>query len=406
MLIEGPQAYQATGGNLLQSGISSTLGKFTHFCVSLKPKISLEKPLNYKLEVMVILKFSEQSVNHLDQVPDLPENDDNSEVSTVTTVSSVISTVSVSKNGTTNQTDSVKKNGNISDSQPKSGSDNGKLIANQTSSSPPVSNVTKSALPDNKDSGNGTMAPTQQPETQSPTPEPSTLKPPTQKPSTVQQENTTKIVLPVNNTKSLTPDMNDSKDQTVAPNSTTTSKPTTLKPTTQEPTTPKPTTPAPEPKSTSSQLASTTINTVIKDDNQDIHIGNDDGKEGEDREDNKEEVQKEGRDDDFDNGKGNMKDIPNRLGGGDKKVQDYSYEEESSGAGHFMAYFLTAVVLCVAGYVIFHNKQKIVAFIVEGRNGRQSSRRPNKSGYKKLTPSGDDVLPKLEKSTSSSQYIY
>ena len=39
---------------------------------------------------------------------------------------------------------------------------------------------------------------------------------------------------------------------------------------------------------------------------------------------------------------------------------NYVYEEEkSAGAGHFMAYFLTAVVLCVAGYVIFHNKQKV-----------------------------------------------
>ena len=39
--------------------------------------------------------------------------------------------------------------------------------------------------------------------------------------------------------------------------------------------------------------------------------------------------------------------------------EDYVDEFETSSSGHFMAYFLTATVLCVAGYVIFHNKQKV-----------------------------------------------
>ncbi|XP_062609932.1 laminin-like protein lam-2, partial [Saccostrea cucullata] len=77
---------------------------------------------------------------------------------------------------------------------------------------------------------------------------------------------------------------------------------------------------------------------------------------------------------------------------------------ESEPEGHFMAYFLTAVVLCVAGYVIFHNKQRIVAFIIEGRTGRRSSRRPNKDGYSRVKT--DDVMPSLEKSTTSKSYIY
>lgn len=83
-----------------------------------------------------------------------------------------------------------------------------------------------------------------------------------------------------------------------------------------------------------------------------------------------------------------------------------SLNPESEPEGHFMAYFLTAVVLCVAGYVIFHNKQKIVAFIVEGRTGRKSSRRPSKGGYRKLKPSADDLMPSLEKSTTSTSYVY
>ena len=39
--------------------------------------------------------------------------------------------------------------------------------------------------------------------------------------------------------------------------------------------------------------------------------------------------------------------------------EDYTDEYEGGSSGHFMAYFLTATVLCVAGYVIFHNKQKV-----------------------------------------------
>ena len=36
-----------------------------------------------------------------------------------------------------------------------------------------------------------------------------------------------------------------------------------------------------------------------------------------------------------------------------------SDEPEPPGSGNFMAYFLTVVVLCIAGYVVFHNKQKV-----------------------------------------------
>lgn len=37
-------------------------------------------------------------------------------------------------------------------------------------------------------------------------------------------------------------------------------------------------------------------------------------------------------------------------------------EEQDSG-GHFMAYFITFVVVCVAGYIIYHNKQKVNIFL-------------------------------------------
>ncbi|XP_023217112.1 trans-Golgi network integral membrane protein 2-like isoform X2 [Centruroides sculpturatus] len=66
-------------------------------------------------------------------------------------------------------------------------------------------------------------------------------------------------------------------------------------------------------------------------------------------------------------------------------------EEEDS---HFFAYFLTIIVLCIAGYLVFHNKQKIIALIIEGRHERR--RRPN--GYKRLDTK--------DSSKSTSQVIF
>lgn len=48
---------------------------------------------------------------------------------------------------------------------------------------------------------------------------------------------------------------------------------------------------------------------------------------------------------------------------------------------HFFAYFLTAVVLCVVGYLVFHNKRKILALILEGRHERQ---RRHNGHYRRL----------------------
>ena len=34
-------------------------------------------------------------------------------------------------------------------------------------------------------------------------------------------------------------------------------------------------------------------------------------------------------------------------------------EEEEDSGGHFMAYFITFAIVCIAGYIIYHNKQKV-----------------------------------------------
>ncbi|CAH1246924.1 TGOLN2 [Branchiostoma lanceolatum] len=63
----------------------------------------------------------------------------------------------------------------------------------------------------------------------------------------------------------------------------------------------------------------------------------------------------------------------------------YDLEEEPK-QGHFMAYFVTFCVLIVLGYVTYHNRQKVIAIIIEGRAGLRDrkSRRPSGGGYKRL----------------------
>lgn len=72
---------------------------------------------------------------------------------------------------------------------------------------------------------------------------------------------------------------------------------------------------------------------------------------------------------------------------------------------NFFAYFMTVVVLCIIGYLVFHNKQKILALALEGRARRGTRRRPNTSGYRKLDSNLEEAVTSAC-STSVTHVIY
>nr|CAD7602784.1 unnamed protein product [Timema genevievae] len=59
----------------------------------------------------------------------------------------------------------------------------------------------------------------------------------------------------------------------------------------------------------------------------------------------------------------------------------FSDDEDS----HFFAYFMTMVLICIIGYLVFHNKQK-------GRSRKGSRRRPNTAGYRKLDSNLEEAV--------------
>ncbi|XP_071506256.1 uncharacterized protein [Diadema antillarum] len=72
--------------------------------------------------------------------------------------------------------------------------------------------------------------------------------------------------------------------------------------------------------------------------------------------------------------------------------KDIVYEEDEE-SSHFLAYSLTAIILILATYIMYHNKQKIIAVVVEGRNGKGRRRR---QGYQKLDQNISEAMPSLQ----------
>ena len=63
-------------------------------------------------------------------------------------------------------------------------------------------------------------------------------------------------------------------------------------------------------------------------------------------------------------------------------------EEAIETQSTFFSYFVAFTILCIVGYLVFHNKKKIIALVLEGRrrnpSSRSSARRSSSAQYRKL----------------------
>lgn len=85
---------------------------------------------------------------------------------------------------------------------------------------------------------------------------------------------------------------------------------------------------------------------------------------------------------------------------------DPFFQDENSS---FFSYFMFALMASATIYVVYHNKSKIMALMLEGRRSRTSSsrggRRKHRAAYRKLDCNLEEAISSSGK-VSSSQVIY
>lgn len=69
-------------------------------------------------------------------------------------------------------------------------------------------------------------------------------------------------------------------------------------------------------------------------------------------------------------------------------------EEDMDGDSQFFSYFTVIMCLFIVGYVGYHNRQKVLAFILEGKKNRRPgrARRPNSANYHKLDTNLEEAI--------------
>ena len=99
-------------------------------------------------------------------------------------------------------------------------------------------------------------------------------------------------------------------------------------------------------------------------------------------------------------------DEPMRINQHEEIVPDPFYADSDS---NFFSYFMFLMLACVIAYVAYHNKQKILALILEGRrtrtSGRGGRRKQHTAAYQKLDSNLEEAI-QSSGHVHSNQVIY
>ncbi|KAJ8921483.1 hypothetical protein NQ315_003101 [Exocentrus adspersus] len=88
------------------------------------------------------------------------------------------------------------------------------------------------------------------------------------------------------------------------------------------------------------------------------------------------------------------KEKPSKLTAAGGMPANLNTTEDLDGESYFFSYFMVVCLLFVLGYVGYHNRQKVMALMLEGKRGRRPvrSRRPNSANYHKLDSNLEEAI--------------
>ncbi|XP_028397040.1 trans-Golgi network integral membrane protein TGN38-like [Dendronephthya gigantea] len=97
----------------------------------------------------------------------------------------------------------------------------------------------------------------------------------------------------------------------------------------------------------------------------------------------------------------NMKNSIGSNGGNDHAKSGPKFPSKTPESSHFAVVFLVLIALLFGLYALYHNRQKIIAVVVEGRSGHGRSARER---YRKLDNSPEDNEVRIK--NSNEVYVY